>query len=183
MTHTQTFRLACIQTPIGGMLIATDDQERLRVLDWDDYRPRMERLLQRYYRGGAVLQDGAAPSSVADPLKAYFDGDVRAIDAIPIEAAGTGFQRAVWAALRLIPAGQTWTYSDLARQIGKPAAVRAVGLANGANPIGVVAPCHRVIGAGGALTGYAGGLERKRWLLRHEGVMLHRETGELSRRD
>ena len=84
---------------------------------------------------------------------------------------GTEFQRDVWAALRTIPAGQTRTYGELAKQINRPAAVRAVGMTNGANPIGIVVPCHRVIGANGTLTGYAGGLERKRWLLEHEGAL------------
>lgn len=172
MKQTQTFRLTRIPTPIGAMLIATDEQDRLRVLDWDDYVPRMERLLQRHYGGDAVLKEGAAPSAVAGPLQAYLEGDIAAIDTIPTETAGTAFQRAIWAALRKIPAGQTWSYSDLARHIDNPAAVRAVGLANGANPIGVVVPCHRVIGMNGSLTGYAGGVERKRWLLRHEGVAL-----------
>jgi methylated-DNA-[protein]-cysteine S-methyltransferase len=97
-------------------------------------------------------------------------GDIASLDGIPTESDGTPFQREVWAALRQIPAGETWSYGRLAAHIGRPAAVRAVGLANGANPIGVVVPCHRVIGASGGLTGYAGGLERKRWLLAHEGV-------------
>ena len=85
---------------------------------------------------------------------------------------GTPFQRAVWAALRRIPAGETLSYGQLAAQIGKPKAVRAVGLANGSNPVGVVVPCHRVIGADGSLTGYGGGLPRKLWLLEHEGARL-----------
>jgi methylated-DNA-[protein]-cysteine S-methyltransferase len=83
---------------------------------------------------------------------------------------GTDFQKSVWHALRAIPAGQTVTYGELARRLGQPTAMRAVGLANGANPIGIVVPCHRVVGANGTLTGYAGGLERKRWLLAHESV-------------
>jgi methylated-DNA-[protein]-cysteine S-methyltransferase len=97
---------------------------------------------------------------------------VRALDALPVATGGSAFQREVWAALRRIPVGATWSYGKLADDIGKPKAVRAVGLANGANPISVIVPCHRVIGAGGALTGYAGGLARKRWLLEHEGVQL-----------
>jgi methylated-DNA-[protein]-cysteine S-methyltransferase len=172
MTQTHIFRLARIPTPIGVMLIATDDQDRLRVLDWDDHAPRMERLLQRYHGGDAVLKEGPAPASITERLIAYIEGDIAAIDDIPVEAAGTAFQRDVWAALRHIPVGQTWSYGELAKHIGRPAAVRAVGLANGANPISVVVPCHRVIGANGTLTGYAGGMARKRWLLEHEGVTL-----------
>ncbi len=176
MKQTQTFRLARIPTPIGAMLIATDVQDRLRVLDWEDYVPRMEKLLHRHYGGDAVLVEGDAPAAVAEPLLAYLAGDIAAIDTIPTETGGTAFQRAIWAALRQIPAGQTWSYSDLARHIGRPAAVRAVGLANGANAISVVVPCHRVIGMSGALTGYAGGVERKRWLLEHEGAPLPRQA-------
>jgi O-6-methylguanine DNA methyltransferase len=100
-------------------------------------------------------------------------GDARALDALPKAEGGTDFQRRVWAALRRIPAGTAWSYGDLARQVGRPAAVRAVGQANGANPVALVQPCHRVIASGGGLGGYAGGLERKAWLLRHEGVNLH----------
>jgi O-6-methylguanine DNA methyltransferase len=106
------------------------------------------------------------------PLRAYFAGDLSALDGVPVAPSGTPFQLAVWAALRAIPVGETASYSDIARVIGRPSAVRAVGAANGANPIGIVVPCHRVIGRDGSLTGYAGGLDRKRWLLRHEARQL-----------
>ena len=173
MTHTLTFQLARIVTPIGTMLIAIDDQERLRVLDWDSHAERMQRLLDLYYgKGAARLAEGPDRGPVADKLKAYFEGDIAAIEDIATKTAGTPFQREVWAALREIPAGDTWSYGRLAAHIGRPAAVRAVGLANGANPVGVVVPCHRVIGADGSLTGYGGGLERKKWLLEHEGAAL-----------
>lgn len=169
---TETFQLSRIATPVGPMLIAVDEQERLRVLDWEAYAERMAHLLDRYYGPGAVtLKESTARNAVIDRLEAYVAGDIRAIDGIVTEAPGTPFQRAVWAGLRDIPAGRTWSYGQLAAHIGRPAAARAVGLANGANPIGVVAPCHRVIGGDGTLTGYAGGLERKRWLLRHEGAV------------
>jgi methylated-DNA-[protein]-cysteine S-methyltransferase len=170
MTQALTFQLACISTPVGPMLIATDDHERLRVLDWESHAERMRHLLDRYYEGAARLVDARATGSVADKLKAYVEGDIAAIDDIPTETTGTPFQREVWAALREIPAGETWSYGQLATHIGRPASVRAVGLANGANPIGVVVPCHRVVGADGSLTGYGGGLERKKWLLEHEGA-------------
>ncbi len=104
-------------------------------------------------------------------LRAYFAGDLTAIDNLPVETAGTLFQRLVWRALREIPCGQTISYAQLAQRIGRPAAARAVGLANGANPVSIVVPCHRVIGASGSLTGYGGGLERKRWLLTHEDAL------------
>lgn len=101
-------------------------------------------------------------------VEAYFAGDVAALDGLSVRTGGTAFQREVWAALRAIPPGETRTYGQQASAIGRPRAVRAVGLANGQNPIAVIVPCHRVVGAGGALTGYAGGMERKRWLLAHE---------------
>jgi methylated-DNA-[protein]-cysteine S-methyltransferase len=168
---TETFRLSRIPTPVGDMLIAVDEEERLRVLDWDSHVERMERLMERYYGPGAVtLAESAADHAVARKLEAYVAGDIAAIDDIPTRTSGTAFQRKVWAALREIPAGQTWSYGRLAVHVGESGAARAVGLANGSNPIGVVVPCHRVIGANGTLTGYGGGLERKRWLLRHEGA-------------
>ena len=111
------------------------------------------------------------PATVAAALDAYFGGDLTALDALPVATGGSAFQRGVWAALRRIPAGTTtglWRAGGNARQARRSA---AVGLANGANPIGIVVPCHRVIGASGALTGYAGGVERKRWLLEHEGAL------------
>lgn len=165
--------LSRLATPIGVALAATDEQGRLRVLDWESHADRMHALLHRFYgRRGARIIDASAGGPVIDKLAAYFEGDVSALDAIPIESPGTPFQRQVWRALREIPPGQTWSYSRLAAHIGRPQAVRAVGAANGANPIGVVVPCHRVIGADGSLTGYGGGLERKQWLLRHEAARL-----------
>ena len=141
----------------------------LRVFDWTGYEPRMQRLLARHY-GAVTPKTERAPEHLRKPLAAYFEGDLASIDTIDCATGGTPFQRAVWKALRDIPAGRTESYGQLAARIGKPAAVRAVGLANGANPIGLVVPCHRVIGANGSLTGYGGGIERKRWLLNHEGA-------------
>jgi methylated-DNA-[protein]-cysteine S-methyltransferase len=166
----ESFTLDRLSTPIGDVLIAVDPQARLRILDFGDYEDRMRRLLQRRYGSGAVhLAEGRAPASIRTPIEGYFAGDITAIDTIPVKTAGTPFQSEVWAALRAIPAGSTVSYGELARRIGRPAAVRAVGLANGANPIGIVVPCHRVIGGDASLTGYAGGVDRKRWLLAHEG--------------
>ncbi len=179
-TQTLTFELSRIATPVGPMLIATDEQGRLRVLDWQSHAKRMQRLLDRSYGPGAAgLREGDGAHPIARRLEAYVEGEIAAIDGIPVETGGTAFQRQVWAALREIPAGQTWSYGRLAARIGKPAAVRAVGLANGANPVGVVVPCHRVIGANGTLTGYGGGIERKRWLLRHEGAAFRDEAAVL----
>jgi methylated-DNA-[protein]-cysteine S-methyltransferase len=169
MTPTQTFHEERLETPTGAMRIVTDDAGALRAADWESHGERMERLLERHYGKGRVhLAKRATPSPAKVALEAYFSGDINAIDGIPTKTAGTDFQRAVWAALRTIPARQTTSYGALAARIGRPKAVRAVGLANGANPIPVVVPCHRVIGASGNLTGYGGGLDRKRWLLDHE---------------
>jgi methylated-DNA-[protein]-cysteine S-methyltransferase len=166
-----TLTLSRLPTPLGVMLVALDGEGALRALDWESHTARMHRLLGRLYGpAGVTLVDGAAEGPVFDRLRAFFAGDVRAIDDIPVATGGTPFQKAVWAALREIPAGETWSYARLAKRIGRPSAVRAVGAANGANPVGVVVPCHRVIGAGGALTGYGGGMDRKAWLLRHEGA-------------
>lgn len=114
----------------------------------------------------------ADPSGILDALRAYFAGDLGAIDKVPVRFdRGTRFQHEVWHALRTIPVGQTISYAALARRVGRPSAFRAVGAANGQNPVGVVVPCHRVIAADGTLGGYGGGLDRKRWLLAHEGAI------------
>ena len=159
-----------LPTAIGDMLIVTDDTDRLRALDFSDYEDRMLTLLRRHY-GEVELLDRNAPSSARRAVEAYMAGDLRALDGIEVATGGTEFQREVWAALRSIPVGETMSYGRLAERIGRPKAVRAVGLANGSNPIGVVVPCHRVIGSSGHLTGYAGGMERKEWLLKHEGAL------------
>jgi methylated-DNA-[protein]-cysteine S-methyltransferase len=158
-----------LATPIGELLLVTDEHGVLRALDYEDYEPRMRQLLQRHY-GAAETAPGGAPGSVREALDAYFAGDLDSLAGIAWATAGTPFQRAVWAALPGIPPRATLSYGALAARLGVPRAVRAVGLANGANPIAIVVPCHRVIGANGALTGYGGGLHRKRWLLAHEGA-------------
>ena len=165
-----SFSLDRLPTPIGTLLIVFDEQERLRALDWDDYEDRMRRLLRLQYRSEVFLQAGKAPARIRNALHSYFAGDHAALDSIEVEIAGTPFQRKLWSALRSIPSGQTSTYGALAAKIGLPKAVRAVGAANRANPISIVLPCHRVIGSDSRLTGYGGGLERKRWLLTHEGA-------------
>lgn len=156
-----------IDTPVGQVLLVVDRDGAVRALDFHDYEPRLLRLLRLHY-GAFDLTPGAAPRPVGSAVAAYFAGDPAALDALQVQTGGTDFQRLVWAALRAIPPGQTRTYGQLAAAIGRPSAVRAVGLANGSNPIAVIVPCHRVIGANGTLTGYAGGLERKKWLLEHE---------------
>jgi methylated-DNA-[protein]-cysteine S-methyltransferase len=158
-----------LETPIGEMMIVADREGNLRAAGWTNYETGMRRLLRRHYsEDGFVLEPARNPHGFTEALQSYFEGDLTAIDALRVQTAGTPFQREVWRALRMIPCGTTVSYAHLAEKIGRPAAVRAVGLANGSNPIGVVVPCHRVIGANGSLTGYGGGIERKRWLLEHE---------------
>jgi methylated-DNA-[protein]-cysteine S-methyltransferase len=153
-----------LATPIGQMLILTD-------IDWLDHEARMRLLLERQYRRqGLIVEENSAPNACTRALESYFAGGLSAIDDLPTKTGGTPFQQKVRSALRQIPCGETISYSQLATRIGQPTAVRAVGLANGANPISVVVPCHRVIGANGSLTGYGGGLHRKTWLLQHESA-------------
>jgi methylated-DNA-[protein]-cysteine S-methyltransferase len=160
-------RLGRHASPIGTILLASDSDGVLRALDFADHEARLHRLLRLHYRTYALEEDDA-PTSVVQALLSYFDGTLNALDGVRIATRGTAFQRDVWAALSTIAPGNTTTYGRLAAQLGRPNASRAVGLANGANPIAIVVPCHRVIGANGSLTGYGGGVARKRWLLDHE---------------
>jgi len=158
-----------INTPIGELLIVADHEGNLRAVDWTDHEDRMHRLLQLHYgKNGFRLEPARNPLKVTHAIKSYFAGELAVIDSLPVQTAGTLFQREVWRALRKIACGATVSYAKLAVQIGRPTAVRAVGLANGSNPVGIVVPCHRVIGSNSSLTGYGGGIERKRWLLEHE---------------
>ena len=163
------FRLDRLDTPIGVALIVTDEGGVLRALDWEDHEPRMRELL-RLHHGAVELRNASVSGAVRSALRAYFKGDLGRLGEIVWRVNGTPFQRKVWTALPGIPAGSTLSYSALAARLGTPRAMRAVGHANGANPISVVVPCHRLIGADGSLVKYGGGLHRKRWLLRHEGV-------------
>lgn len=159
-----------IPTPLGELAVVADTDGMARATFWPDREDRLKRSLEIHYgTDGFTLTPARDPGGLSTALTAYFAGDLRAIDGLPVATGGTDFQRSVWAALRGIPCGTTVSYAEIARRIGRPSAVRAVGLANGANPVGVVVPCHRVIGASGALTGYGGGMDRKRWLLAHEG--------------
>ena len=155
------FCLERINTPTGRMMIVTTDEHCLRAVDWEDREPRMQRLLRRHYGTDATVREVSRPSAARRSLQAYFDGDLDAVGCLPTATNVSDFQRTVWDALRRIPAGHTISYSALALQIGRPSATRAVGLANGANPIAIVIPCHE---ANASLTGYGGGL----WLLAHE---------------
>ena len=150
-TNILEFLIDRIDTPIGEMILVADREGNLRATDWTDHEGRMQKLLcRRYGRDGFTLTPARNPSGLSDSIRSYFAGDLTAIDRLPVQTGGTPFQREVWLALRKIACGATVSYAKLAEQIGRPSAVRAVGLANG------------------SLTGYGGGMERKRWLLQHE---------------
>jgi methylated-DNA-[protein]-cysteine S-methyltransferase len=156
-----------LPTPLGLAFLVTDPAGIIRAFEYEDYETRMIRFLRLHY-GAIELRAGAAPQVVKDRIARYFEGELTALDELQCASNGTDFQRRIWAALRKIPAGTTTSYGALAARVGKPGAARATGLANGSNPISLIVPCHRVIGANGALTGYGGGLPRKQWLLAHE---------------
>ena len=157
-----------IHSEIGSIVIVTDSVA-LCALEFDNGEEGMKQLLSRRF-GSFVLHRGDDPLRVGEKIGAYLAGDLHALDEIKVNPGGTEFQQRVWSALRDIPAGTTRTYAQLAASIGRPSASRAVGHANGRNPVSIVIPCHRLIGSDGSLTGYAGGLARKRWLLQHEGA-------------
>jgi methylated-DNA-[protein]-cysteine S-methyltransferase len=159
-----------IDSPVGTILAVTSDAG-LHALDFHDHIGRMERLLREHY-GTVELQETPDAWELRARLDRYFAHDFAAFDGLPQRTNGTPFQQAVWSRLLAIPPGTTTTYGAIARELADVSASRAVGLANGSNPIAIVVPCHRVIGANGKLTGYGGGLHRKEWLLRHEGVLL-----------
>jgi len=171
-------------SPIGRILFACDDRA-VCALDFEEYRERMNRLLARRF-APLVFQRDSDPLKLKTLLERYFDGDVFALDHVAVNAGGSPFQQQVWQALRGIPAGETSTYGQLAAYIGRPQAARAIGHANSLNPVAIIVPCHRVIGASSSkgatenLTGYAGGLERKRWLLDHERAAVASMAGEVA---
>jgi methylated-DNA-[protein]-cysteine S-methyltransferase len=159
-----------VDSPLGTILLVSDG-DHLCALDFDDCETRMTARLEARY-GRFRLARVADPLGASGRIRAYLARDHGALDDIPVSAGGTPWEHRVWTALRSIPVGTTLSYGDLARRLGCPRSIRAVGAANARNPVAIVVPCHRLIGAGGRLTGYAGGLDRKRWLLRHEGVVL-----------
>src|SRR5262249_18555056 len=171
MRDVREFLIDRLPTPIGELIIIADKDGNLRTIDWTDHEVRMKRLLDRQYgKGGYTLTPARDPGGLTSAMRRYFKGDVSVLARLPVKTEGTAFQTSVWRQLRKIKDGTAISYAELARRIGKPKAVRAVGLANGQNPISIVVPCHRVIGSDGTLTGYGGGLSRKKWLLEHEGV-------------
>lgn len=161
-----------LDSPLGRLVLITETTGALRLIAWIEDHPKLEPALLAYtidprYELRAAENPGGATRALGD----YFSGDLGALDRLEVIESGTPFQRLVWRALRDIARGTTLSYGELARRIGQPRAVRAVGLANGQNPVNLVVPCHRVIGADGSLTGYGGGLRRKRWLLAHERAL------------
>ena len=163
-------RRSRVPSPAGSVVLV-ERGAALVGLVFEDHWPRFRRDLEKRF-GTFTFKEDLQTESAAEALHRYFAGDLAALDSISVDTGGTPFQQEVWRALRRIPAGTTWSYARLASEIGRPSAVRAVAAANGANPVSIVVPCHRVIGADGSLTGYGGGLERKRWLLVHEGALL-----------
>lgn len=158
-----------ISSPLGEILVVDDLNGNLRAAEWADDPQRLTRLLDRSYgKTGYALNEAAVAQPIKNCFARYFDGDIYAINEIAVITAGTMFQNEVWKSLRTIRGGTSMSYSGLSAQLGRVNAARAVGHANGANPVNIIIPCHRLVGANGDLTGYAGGIERKRWLLAHE---------------
>ena len=163
-----TLRIDRIDSPLGVLTLITGPHG-LCALDFEECRDRLLGTLLARFPGASLVEE-ADPDGYSGRVRAYFAGDVRAIDAIPVDPGGTPFQRDVWTALRGIPPGTTTSYGVLATQLGRPGAARAVGAANARNPICLVIPCHRLVSSTGTLIGYSGGLHRKRWFLEHEGL-------------
>jgi methylated-DNA-[protein]-cysteine S-methyltransferase len=160
--------LTTIDSPVGKLTIAAHGSS-VCLVHFGAATPRVKATISAWYPDVAIESAGD-PGGAVDALHRYFAGDLAALDEVDVDLHGTGFQRSVWMALRSVKVGTTMSYAQLAARVGAPSAVRAVGAANGANPIAVILPCHRIIGSNGSLTGYGGGLDRKRWLLDHEGV-------------
>jgi methylated-DNA-[protein]-cysteine S-methyltransferase len=156
-------------SPVGAFTVVTRGEALCVAAFSDSTADVLVRALSRRYPD-LPLATGAAPRAVEEAFEAYWSGELGAIDKLEVEAGGTPFQARIWAALREIPVGETISYAELSRRVGSPGASRAAGSANGANPISIVIPCHRVIRGDGDLCGYAGGVPRKRWLLAHEGA-------------
>jgi methylated-DNA-[protein]-cysteine S-methyltransferase len=158
------------ETPVGPMVLVAKDGVVL-LFEFEGTPGRIERQMRQRF-GDVALEPATNPFGIGDRIRAYFAGDIHSLDDLLTDGGGTVFERQVWAELRKIPAGSTVSYGDIARKLGDVQLSRAVGTANGKNPIAIIVPCHRVIGADGSMTGYGGGLKNKEWLLRHEGALL-----------
>jgi methylated-DNA-[protein]-cysteine S-methyltransferase len=166
----------CSASPVGALFFLATETA-LRALDFDEFAPRTRELLRQHHGEPGLQRQRADPLGVGARVKAYFDGDFHAFDGLAVDMDGTSFQQRVWTQLQLIEPGTTISYGQLAARVGVRNGARAVGLANGSNPIAIVVPCHRVIGSNGKLTGYGGGMARKAWLLRHESCELQLAPG------
>ena len=167
---TTTIETATVPSPVGELALFARGEALCGLVFADGVERLRAQLAARF--GGVRYVAAPDPAGAVGALGRYLDGELGALDAVAVDLGGTPFQARVWAALRAIPAGATCSYRELARAVGRPEAVRAVGAANGRNPVSLVVPCHRVIAADGTLCGYGGGLERKRWLLAHERALL-----------
>jgi methylated-DNA-[protein]-cysteine S-methyltransferase len=152
---------------IGPIHMVVDDG-RLLAMEFGDIEHRLMPMLRMRFGGTPVLETADDPHEITSAIRAYFEGDLAALDTIDVDGGGTEFQRQAWKALRTIPPGETRTYGQMATALGRPNAARAIGMANALNPVSLVVPCHRLVGSNGSLTGYGGGIERKRWLIDHE---------------
>ena len=169
MKTTTLIHMETVATTLGDFTIALRSGA-VSAAEFGGSKGRIESILARRF-GGVQLVSGGAGSDAASAVRRYFEGDLRALEGITVDLAGTDFQMRVWRALQAIPVGETRSYGEIAASIGAARAFRAVGMANNRNPVSLIVPCHRVIGADGSLTGYAGGLPAKEWLLRHEGAL------------
>jgi len=154
-----------------GPIHMVADGGRLVALEFGDVEHRLMPMLRARFGKEPMLEPADDLGKITSVIRAYFEGNLAALDAIEVDGGGTDFQRRAWDALRAIPPGETRTYGQMAEILGRPNAARAIGAANALNPISLVVPCHRLIGSNGALTGYGGGIERKRWLIDHERRM------------
>ena len=166
-------KLTEVDSPVGRIVLV-EGENGVCALEFDAHRERLEKTLGflRKRFGEVTVQRQTSPTQAAARVGRYLDGKLDALDAIRVDSGGTPFQQKVWTALRTIPPGETRTYAQIAAAIGRPSAVRAVARANATNPVSIIVPCHRVIRTGGGMGGYGGGVERKKWLLRHEGCVL-----------
>lgn len=160
--------LSQVPTPVGELTVASTDGH-IAICEFSDHKERVAKQLRRFY-SGCTIQHGSLKTTIIQAFEAYFSGNTIALDSLETRPFGTAYEQTVWERLRRIPVGTTTSYGALAQELNSSA--RAVGRANGRNPVALIHPCHRVIGADGSLTGYAGGLKRKHWLLQHEGVLL-----------
>ncbi len=166
------FNLSYLGSPLGDLLLVTDDQCAIRALDFADHQSHLHRGLREQY-GQYKFAETPAPQEISDSLSGYFAGDFQALDRLVVVTQGTELQERVWQALRQIPTGSTTSYGKLAKSLGfnDPRAAIEIGAANGANSVAIIVPCHRVIASDGSLKNYAWGVQRKRWLLKHEQVI------------